>query len=86
VEALNHLDKYLEEFTPKLEARGTKSSWASNSEAGQGNHHRHNPRKKARSINQSKAMTSEEIHLNDALEKEGLTVVESDLGEFIMQL
>ena len=31
-------------------------------------------------------MTSEEIHLNHALEKEGFTVVESDLGEFIVQL
>ena len=31
-------------------------------------------------------MTSEEIHLNDALEKAGYGVVESDLGEFIQQL
>ena len=31
-------------------------------------------------------MTTEEIHLNHALEKEGFTVVESDLGEFIVQL
>lgn len=34
----------------------------------------------------SKSMTAEEIHLNDALEKEGLRVVESDLGEWIIQL
>ena len=31
-------------------------------------------------------MTAEEIHLNDALEKEGYEVVESDLGEYIVQL
>jgi L-lactate dehydrogenase complex protein LldF len=31
-------------------------------------------------------MTTEEIHLNDALEKAGFGVVESDLGEFIQQL
>ena len=42
--------------------------------------------KKARSIIKSKAMTSEEIHLNDALETTGFEVVESDLGEFIVQL
>src|SRR5581483_12174511 len=42
--------------------------------------------KKARSIVKSKAMTSEEIHLNHALEHEGFEVVESDLGEFIVQL
>jgi L-lactate dehydrogenase complex protein LldF len=34
----------------------------------------------------SKAMTAEEIHLNDALEEEGFEVVESDLGEYIVQL
>jgi L-lactate dehydrogenase complex protein LldF len=34
----------------------------------------------------SKAMTSEEIHLNEALEDAGMEVVESDLGEFIVQL
>ncbi|HEX3856119.1 MAG TPA: lactate utilization protein B, partial [Verrucomicrobiae bacterium] len=33
-----------------------------------------------------KAMTAEEIHLNDALEHAGLNVVENDLGEFIVQL
>jgi L-lactate dehydrogenase complex protein LldF len=31
-------------------------------------------------------MTSEEIHLNEAMEKAGYTVMESDLGEFIVQL
>ena len=34
----------------------------------------------------SKSMTAEEIHLNDALEKEGITVDETDLGEWIIQL
>jgi L-lactate dehydrogenase complex protein LldF len=42
--------------------------------------------KQARIIVKSKAMTSEEIHLNDAMEKAGYEVVESDLGEFIVQL
>ncbi len=34
----------------------------------------------------SKSMTSEEIHLNKALEAAGITPVETDLGEFIIQL
>jgi L-lactate dehydrogenase complex protein LldF len=42
--------------------------------------------KQARCVIKSKAMTSEEIHLNDALEQAGFEVVESDLGEFIVQL
>ncbi len=34
----------------------------------------------------SKSMVSEEIHLNDFLEKQGITAVETDLGEYIIQI
>ncbi|ADU64878.1 LUD domain-containing protein [Desulfurispirillum indicum] len=34
----------------------------------------------------SKSMTSEETHLNSALEKEGVEVVETDLGEYLLQV
>lgn len=34
----------------------------------------------------SKSMVSEEIHLNDYLEEQGVTVVETDLGEYIIQV
>src|SRR6266508_491636 len=37
-------------------------------------------------VAKSKSMVSEEINLNHALEKEGIRVVETDLGEFIVQL
>ncbi|MCQ3937415.1 MAG: hypothetical protein DPW18_10265 [Chloroflexi bacterium] len=37
-------------------------------------------------IAKSKSMVSEEIGLNHALEKEGIRVVETDLGEYIVQL
>ncbi|HKJ66778.1 MAG TPA: LUD domain-containing protein, partial [bacterium] len=40
----------------------------------------------ARLVTKSKSMTTEEIHLNDALEKAGMEVVETDLGEMILQL
>jgi L-lactate dehydrogenase complex protein LldF len=43
-------------------------------------------RSAARLVVKGKSMASEEIHLNAALEAEGLTVVETDLGEFIIQL
>ena len=39
-----------------------------------------------RKIIKSKSMTAEEIRLNPALEREGFEVVESDLGEWILQL
>jgi len=43
-------------------------------------------RKKAKLIVKSKSMVSEEIGLNDFLEKKGFKVVETDLGEWIVQL
>jgi L-lactate dehydrogenase complex protein LldF len=85
-EAVNHLDRYLEELVSKLEARGTKVHWASNAAQAREIVLGIVTDKKARSVIKSKAMTSEEIHLNDALERAGLNVVESDLGELIVQL
>ena len=40
----------------------------------------------ARTVAKSKSMATEEIKLNDALEDAGLEVVETDLGEWILQL
>ncbi|HEY9508571.1 MAG TPA: LUD domain-containing protein, partial [Verrucomicrobiae bacterium] len=85
-EAINHLDKYLEQFVSQLEARGTKVHWASTGDQARDIILGIVREKKATSLIKSKAMTSEEIHLNEALEREGLKVVESDLGEFIVQL
>src|SRR5882724_11374167 len=85
-DALNHFDKYLVEFADKLAARGSKVHWASTAQQARDIIFGIIRDKKARSIIKSKAMTSEEIHLNDALEEAGFEVVESDLGEFIVQL
>ncbi|MEJ0091641.1 MAG: LutB/LldF family L-lactate oxidation iron-sulfur protein [Limisphaerales bacterium] len=85
-EAVNHLDKYLEEFVAKIEARGTKVHWASTAAQAREIILKIVRDKKAKCVIKSKAMTSEEIHLNDALEHAGLNVVESDLGELIVQL
>ncbi len=85
-EAINHLDVHLEAFASKLEARGTKVHWASTGEQARQIFLDILREKGARSIIKSKAMTAEEIHLNDALEKAGYSVVESDLGEYIVQL
>ena len=85
-EAVNHLDTYLTEFARKLEARGGRVHWASTGEQAREIILGIVRDKKAHSIIKSKVMTGEEIHLNDALEKAGFTVVESDLGEYIVQL
>jgi len=85
-EAVNHLDRYLEQFVHGLEARGTKVHWASTAQQARDLIVGIARNRNARSIVKSKAMTAEEIHLNEALEKAGFEVVESDLGEFIVQL
>ncbi len=85
-EAINHLDEHLESFTSKLEARGTKVHWASTGEQAREIFLEILREKGAQSIIKSKAMTAEEIHLNDALTEAGYSVVESDLGEYIVQL
>jgi L-lactate dehydrogenase complex protein LldF len=43
-------------------------------------------RRQAKIITKGKSMVSEETHLNTALEQAGLDVVETDLGEYIIQL
>ncbi|HZR21728.1 MAG TPA: LutB/LldF family L-lactate oxidation iron-sulfur protein [Verrucomicrobiae bacterium] len=85
-EAINHLDKYLPQFVERLEARGTKVHWASTGTQAREIILAILEQKKAKCIVKSKAMTSEEIHLNEALARAGYEVVESDLGEFIVQL
>jgi L-lactate dehydrogenase complex protein LldF len=85
-DALNHLDRYLEEFTAKAEARGAKIHWASTADEARDYIVDVARRNNVRSIVKSKTMTGEEIHLGQALEKEKIRVVESDLGELIVQL
>ena len=84
--AINHLDTYLQQFVSKLEDRGTQVHWAGTGAEACQIILEVIRRKKAHSVIKSKTMTSEEIHLNEALQREGLEVVESDLGEFIVQL
>ena len=85
-EAVNHLDTHLAEFARNIEARGTKVHWAGNAQQGRDIILGILREKNAKVIVKSKAMTSEEIHLNDAMEHAGYEVVESDLGEYIVQL
>ena len=85
-EAVNHLDRHLEQFVRNLEARGTKVHWAGTAQQARDLILGILRQKQARVIVKSKAMTSEEIHLNEAMAQAGYEVVESDLGEFIVQL
>ena len=60
-EAVNHLDRYLEEFVAKLEARGTKVFWAPGAQEARDYIAGVARENKVRSIIKSKSMTAEEI-------------------------
>src|SRR5829696_5225492 len=64
-EGVNHLDRYLEEFEAKFTARGGKVFWASNSAEARDYIRQLARDRGVKSIVKSKAMTSEEIHLNE---------------------
>lgn len=85
-ESIENLGTLLEEFAKNLEARGTKVCWASNGAEAVDYILRVAEDSNAKKVIKSKCMTTEEIHLNPAMQKAGMEVVESDLGEFIVQL
>src|SRR4029078_10785206 len=84
--ALVDLDLYLAEFERNATARGAIVHWAETREDVNRivcDIARHHGVKKAV---KSKSMVTEECALNDALEAAGVEVVETDLGEYILQL
>jgi L-lactate dehydrogenase complex protein LldF len=85
-ETLAHLDWYLEKFATNAEAAGAKLHWARDAAEAKAIILALIREKNATHIVKSKSMTTEEIHLNAALEAEGYHPVETDLGEWIIQL
>lgn len=84
--ALMSLDRHLVEFSEKLEARGAEVHWAATGAEAREIVLGLLSRRNAKLVVKSKAMTAEEIGLAEALVERGIEVVESDLGEFIVQL
>lgn len=85
-EVLLRLDRYLETFVENAERRGAKVHWARDAAEANDVICRLTLARGARNVVKSKSMTTEEIHLNAALERAGMQVVETDLGEYIIQL
>ncbi len=97
IEALSHLDTYLLQLESGVKAHGGVVHWAS--DAAEANRIVMDIVRASAAcdatrpsvigpplIAKAKSMVSEEIKLNDALERAGLRVVETDLGEYILQL
>ncbi len=83
---LLNLDAYLEKFAGQVERAGGRVHWAQDAEAARQvvleiarQHH-------VRTAVKVKSMATEEINLNHAFEQAGIEAVETDLGEFIIQL
>lgn len=83
---IQHLDQYLEQLVDNVLQRGGQVCLARTGEDAVQYIENLAKEKDAKSIVKSKSMVSEEIHLNPALEKLGCKVIESDLGEWIIQL
>jgi L-lactate dehydrogenase complex protein LldF len=84
--AIETLDQQLEEFELNFTKRGGKVLWAETSEQAVDAVLQICKEKNCRTLVKSKSMVTEEIHLNNALEKNGIESIETDLGEYIQQL
>jgi L-lactate dehydrogenase complex protein LldF len=81
-----NLDHYLNQFISNVQAHGIIVHQAENSEEAVQVVLQLAHRARSKVVAKSKSMVSEEIHLNHALEKAGFQPVETDLGEYIIQL
>jgi L-lactate dehydrogenase complex protein LldF len=83
---LSHLDQYLEELDASVQKLGGQVHWAADAEEACRIVVDIARKCNCRRTVKSKSMTSEEIHLNPALEAAGVEVTETDFGEFILQV
>jgi L-lactate dehydrogenase complex protein LldF len=84
--ALRNLPRLLEKLESQLTANGVQVHWAENAEEANAIIHRIAARRGAKSVIKGKSMASEEIELNDYLGERGIHCVESDMGEYVVQL
>ncbi|MGG5821308.1 LutB/LldF family L-lactate oxidation iron-sulfur protein [Falsiroseomonas sp. HW251] len=83
---LANLDHYLEVYAANVEKAGGKVHWCSTAEEARAAVLRICRDAGAKTVTKGKSMISEEIGVNDHLAAHGITPVETDLGEYIIQL
>jgi L-lactate dehydrogenase complex protein LldF len=83
---LGNLAQYLEEFERQATSNGVVVHWARDAAEHNGIVHSILLERGVRQVVKSKSMLTEECRLNPFLEQQGIDVVESDLGERIVQL
>ncbi|MFX0560201.1 LutB/LldF family L-lactate oxidation iron-sulfur protein [Tepidibacillus infernus] len=83
---IENLDSYLEQFATNVRKLGGHVHFAPTDSDALDYIKKVVKEKDTHSIVKSKSMVSEEMHLNEALEEIGIRMVETDLGEYIIQL
>jgi L-lactate dehydrogenase complex protein LldF len=83
---IENLDYYLAQFTDEVERSGGKVHWAATADEVCRIVLNIVQQSAAHEVVKAKTMVGEEVELNHALEAGGIRAVESDLGEFIIQL
>jgi len=83
---MENLDKLLPEFEANFQRKGGKVIWANDAEEARREILQILKKSGSKSVIKSKSMATEEIHLNEFLEKNQIEALESDLGEYIVQL
>lgn len=84
--SIDNLEKYLIEFEAAFIKRGGKVIWAQDSEEAVKQSLQIMKKAKTQTVVKAKSMVTEEIQLNEELEKNGIESIETDLGEYIVQL
>ncbi|THB70914.1 MAG: 4Fe-4S dicluster domain-containing protein [Desulfovibrio sp.] len=86
LDAMQRMDELHADFRDRAEAKGASVHFAASAEDANAHVARIAGEREVKRIAKSKSMTSEETHLNPYLEDKGFTVIETDLGEWIIQL
>jgi L-lactate dehydrogenase complex protein LldF len=84
--ALEHLDFYLERFEAKVIEHGGHVHWCSTADEARATILEICRAAHARTVTKGKTMIGEEIAINEHLAANGIEPVETDLGEYIIQL
>jgi len=84
--AVEHLDEYLVQFEKNISARGAEVIWAEDSAEAIHSVVKILKENDAKLLVKSKSMTTEEVDLNEHVEEAGVHSLETDLGEYIVQL
>ncbi len=86
LEALNNIDYLIDQFAANATSAGAIVYRAQDANQARRTIASILKDRNVKKIVKAKSMVSEEIHLNDFLERHGLDVLETDLGEYIVQL